>query len=100
MGGHDDYWEIFSRFNFRESLEDLKAGQAWHIQIEQHKMRGFLLDSLECLDPVTRNHGSIIRGLQAILQHRGNIGIVVDDEDFGVHSVLMSRQLSAFSSQP
>ena len=85
MGGHDDDWEIFGWSDFRESLENLKAGQARHIQIEQHEVRSFLLDQLERLHPILRDHGSIVGGLQAILQHRGNIGIVVDDENFGFH---------------
>jgi hypothetical protein len=85
MGGHDDHRKILCWSAFRESLEDFNAGQAWHIQIEQHEVRSFLLDQLERLDTIARDHGSIIGGLQTILQHRGNIRIVVDDEDFGLH---------------
>ena len=89
MGGHDDHREIFGWSDFRESLEDLKAGQAWHIQIEQHEVWSLLLDQLERLYPIVRDHGSIVGGLQSILQHRGNIRIVVDDENFGLHLNLL-----------
>ena len=89
IGGHDDYWEILGWSDFRESLEDLKAGQAWHIQIEQHEVRSFLLDQLERLHPILRDHGSIVGGLQTIFQHRGNIRIVIYDEDFGFHLNLL-----------
>jgi len=100
MGGHDDHREILGWSDFRKSFEDLKTSQAWHIQIEQHEVRRFLFDQIERLHPILCDHGSIIGGLQTILQHRGNIRIIVDDKNFGFHSVLMSRQLSAFSRQP
>jgi len=92
MGGHDDHREILGWSDFRESLEDLKAGQAWHIQIKQHEVRSFLLDQLERLHPIACNHGSIVGGLQTILQHGGNIRIVVDDENFGLHQNPVKRE--------
>ncbi|MEP6958979.1 MAG: hypothetical protein ABI980_09640 [Nitrospirota bacterium] len=49
---------------------------------------GLLLDQFERLHSILRDHSSIIGGLQTILEHRGNVRIVVDDEDFGFHLAL------------
>ncbi len=50
-------------------------------------MRRFLFDPFQRLDPVVRDHGSVIGGLEAILQHRDNIGLVVDDEDLRLYLI-------------
>src|ERR1043166_10225202 len=85
MGGHDDYREILSRAHFWETLENIKAVQAWHVQIEQHEVRRFLLDQFERLYSIARDRRSIAGSLQTIIQHRGNIRIVVDNKNFGFH---------------
>ena len=94
MGGHDDHRKVFGLLDGGEPLEDLKAAEPRHVQIEEHEVRRFLLDLLERLDAVTGDDGAIVGGLETILQHRGNVRIVVDDENFRFHELRERRARS------
>jgi hypothetical protein len=92
MGGHDDDGQGLRVLRAVEAFEDVEAGEFRQSQIQQHDMGRFLRDLVECLLPVPRDHRGVVQRVQPIFQHGDDVGVVVNDEDFGVHALTSLTQ--------
>lgn len=84
-GGHDNDGDVLGLLVLGHALEHVHALETGQVEVQQHQVRGFLLDELDAAQAVGGRQRFIAARVETILQHRDDVLVVVDYENLGLH---------------
>ena len=88
MRGHDDDRNIFRRLD-RETLEDIKA-RAWQVRSRRISWGDSCSIWSSACCP-SGHDGLVAGGLEPVLQHHDDVGVIVDNQNLRFHASLVTR---------